>query len=291
MKTITSEALASAEQFLQLNGRLIDRHRFARHFRGGPAAAVLDALRPYANADGGFGNALEPDLRGAGSQPQPVEVALRIMDELDALDGPMVTAACGYLETITTANGGVPFVLPSVRDTPRAPWWQTEDDPPGTLNPTAAIAGLLHKHRIAHPWLERATAFCWQAIERAETVDPYTARAVLTFLDHAPERDRADKAFAAIRDGVLAGVELDPGATGPVHFPLDFAPAPAGYGRELFTREVIDTHLDALVDAQAGDGGWTPNWPFWTPVNAFEWRGFVTVEQLLTLRSYGRLAG
>jgi hypothetical protein len=53
MRTVTSAALAAAERFMQLDARLIDRHRFAYHFRGGRAEPVLDALRPYANPDGG----------------------------------------------------------------------------------------------------------------------------------------------------------------------------------------------------------------------------------------------
>jgi hypothetical protein len=35
----------------------------------------------------------------------------------------------------------------------------------------------------------------------------------------------------------------------------------------------------------------SPNWAYWTPVTEFEWRGFLTVSRLLTLRAYGRLAG
>jgi hypothetical protein len=144
MKTLTSEALEAAQRYIELNARLIDRHRFAFLFRSGSAEAVRTALRAYRNPDGGFGNALEPDLRGDASQPQPVEVALHILDETtsDALpfDGELTRSACDYLMTISTADGGAPFVLPSVRTQPRAPWWQTDDDPPGNLNPTAAIA-------------------------------------------------------------------------------------------------------------------------------------------------------
>lgn len=291
MRTITPHLKASAWTFLQLNGRLIDRHRYAYHFSGGPKGAVVAALRGYANPDGGFGNALEPDLRGAGSQPQPVEVALRLLDEIDAFDDPMVEAACDYLDSITREDGGVPFVLPSVRDTERAPWWNTEDDQPGSLNPTAALAGLLHRHDVDHPWRDRASAFCWSALERGAGADPYTARAVLTFLDGVPDRDRAAAAYADLRDRILAGVELDPAAAGHKHFPPDFAPAPGGFGAELFAPGVLAEHLDALVAAQEDDGGWSPNWAYWTPVTEFEWRGFLTVSRLLTLRAYGRLAG
>ena len=293
MKTVAADALAAAEKYLLLNARLIDRLRFAYHFRDGSAAAVRASLAAYANADGGFGHALEPDLRGAGSQPQPVEVAFCILDETASADepfaGPLVRAACDYLSTISAADGGVPFVLPSVRDTPAAPWWQSPDDPPGNLNPTAALAGLLDKHRVDHPFVEQATAFCWPRIEALTETTPYEAHAVLSFLDHVPDRDRAAAAFERFAPLVMPHVALDPDARGEAHFPLDFAPSPAGYGRRLFDEDTIERHLDALVAAQREDGSWTFNWPAWTPVVQHEWSGFVTVARLLTIRAYGRL--
>jgi hypothetical protein len=292
MKTVTPEALDAAERYILLNARLIDRLRFAHLFRDGSAAAVRAALRAYANADGGFGNALEPDLRGAASQPQPVEVALHVLDETtsdtEPFDGPLVQAGCDYLVEVSSADGGVPFVLPSVRNAPAAPWWQTPDDPPGNLNPTAALAGLLHKHGVNHPFVEQATAFCWPRIEALTETTPYAAYPVLTFLDQVPDRDRAAAAFERLAPLILPHVEFDPGASGEAHFVLDFAPSPDGFGRRLFTDEVVDAHLDALVDAQRPDGSWTFNWPAWTPVVQHEWTGYVTVHRLQTLQAYGR---
>ena len=295
MKTVTAEALAAAERYLQLNARLIDRLRFDYHFRDGSAAAVRAALAAYANADGGFGNALEPDLRGAASQPQPVEVAFHVLDETasadEPFDGPLVRVACDYLVSISSSDGGVPFVLPSVRDTPAAPWWQTPDDPPGNLNPTAALAGLLHKHGVDHPFVEQATAFCWPRIEALTETTPYEMYPVLTFIDHVPDRERAEAAFERLAPLVKPHVALDPDTSGEAHFPLDFAPTPDGFGRRLFDDEVIEMHLDTLVQAQREDGSWTFNWSAWTPVVQYEWSGFITVQRLLTLRAYGRFGG
>ncbi|TDE22134.1 hypothetical protein E1295_46415 [Nonomuraea mesophila] len=283
------DPLDRARRYLELHGRLIDRLRFEALFTGGPRGRVLDVLRCYQNADGGFGNALEPDLRGPGSQPEPVEVAFWILDELDAFDSPMVTAACDYLAQVSAGDGGVPFVLPSVRDTPRAPWWETPDDPPGNLVPTASIAGLLHKHGATHPWLAAATAFCWSRIAEIDETTPYEARAVVTFLDLVPDRARAEAEFARLKEAILATVALDPHATGEAHFPLDFAPEPLRL--PLFPPDVIDTHLDALAAAQSEDGGWAPNWSIWTPLVEHEWGGYLTVQRLRTLRAYGRLKG
>ena len=286
-----TDLLDSAAGFVWRSARLLDRHRFAHLFLDGDRAPVLAALAAYQNPDGGFGNALEPDLRGPASQPEPVEVAFHVLDEVGAMDHPMVAAACDWLGTATTPAGGVPFVLPSAAEHPRAPWWQTEPDPPASLVPTATIAGLLHKHRVAHPWLAGATAFTWRAIDDLAETSPYEVRAVLPFLDHVPDRERAEAAFSRV--GALALdqglVALDPAASGEVHTPLDYAPAPDTMARRLFDDHLIAAHLDHLAAAQQPDGGWNVNFPAWTEAAGLEWRAWATVHNLTVLRSYGRL--
>ncbi|QXJ25456.1 hypothetical protein AGRA3207_006948 [Actinomadura graeca] len=290
MRVLRETGLARAEEFMRLNGRLIDRRLFALHFRGGPAAPVLAALRGYENPDGGYGHALEPDLRGEGSQPVPAQHALEFIDQAGANDDPAVTRIGDYLASITGDDGGVPFVLPSVRETPHAPWWQTPDDPPGNINPTATLAGMLYRAGSAHPWLGPATAFCWRYLEGAAAEPgPYDVLAVLSFLDHVPDRDRAEAAFARHRDALAAPAVSGPSGEEDRPTPLDLAPAPGGLGRRLFTDDVVDAHLDALIEAQGEDGGWDVGFLIWTPITRPEWRGRTTVERLRTLRAYGRL--
>lgn len=282
--------LAKATEFMWSTARLLERHRFAHLFLDGTTQVVLDALRPYQNADGGFGNGLEPDVRGPVSQPVPTWTALCVLDEIGAFGDLMVARACDYLQTITTMEGGVPFVLPSVRAYPRAPWWETEDQPPASLNPTAAIAALLHKHHIEHPWLATATDYCWRKLESLDETSPYEMRAVLPFLDCVPDRERAERIFARVGPKILEQklVALTPTAQDETHTPLNFAPSPRSLARRLFSDAVIEAHLDALAAAQQEDGGWPFNWLAWNPAAALEWRGIVTIEALVTLRAYGR---
>ncbi|KAB2342730.1 hypothetical protein [Actinomadura rudentiformis] len=289
-ETIDPERLARAEDFMRRNARLIDRHRFAFHFRGGPATAITAALRPYENPDGGYGHGLEPDLRGEASQPVPAQHALEFLHEAGADGDPAVGRICGYLTSIARPDGGVPFVLTTVRDAPAAPWWQAPDDPPGHIVPTGTLAGQLYRIGASHPWLGRATDFCWAWLDEATEVPPYEIYAILAFLDHVPDRERAESAFERLRAPMLAHIDLDPEAEGDVHLPLDYAAAPDGFGRRLFDDGIIEAHLDALVKAQRDDGGWTVGFPFWTPQTEPEWRGFITVDRLRTLRAYGRLS-
>lgn len=288
------KVFAWAANFIWTNARLLDRQRFACNFLGAPSDSVVVALRPYQNADGGFGNALEPDKRCPDSQPVDVETALRVLDDLDDAAiwrDPMIGRVLGFLEAITTSEGGIPWVLPSVRNYPRAPWWDAGDNPPASVNPTAAIAGLLIKHGISHPWIERASAFCWRKLADDPTEDVHSLLCLLTFLENAPDRPRAERELNRIGERILSRglAELDPAGEGYVKKPLDWAPTPTCWAAQLFDDKLLEAHLDALVARQQPDVGWAISWPPLSPLVELEWRGFVTVEALKTLRAYGRL--
>ena len=87
----------AAAEFMATRARVLDRRVFQRLFQGGAAEPVRDAVAAYRNDDGGFGHALEPDLRAAASQPAAVEMALRIMDAADAWDEHLVRDAIDWL--------------------------------------------------------------------------------------------------------------------------------------------------------------------------------------------------
>jgi hypothetical protein len=275
--------LDRAAQFLAANARVLDRRRFERLFQDGSAAPVRDAVAAYRNPDGGFGHALEPDGRSPGSQPAAVAVALEILDEADAWDAELVDAACDWLHAAVPEEGGAMFVAPSIEGWPHAPWWQ-----PGvqaSLITTGQIAGPLHARGTEHPWLDAATEWLWQKLEAPTDLGAYELLGAFRFLDHAPDRARAEAAVDRLAGPLTTIVTLDPEAEGEVHGPLMFAPEPHSIARALFDDATIAAHLDHLAAAQQDDGGWTFNWLAWSPVAAAEWRGFVTVGALRVLRA------
>ncbi|MFD2354888.1 hypothetical protein ACFSTC_44970 [Nonomuraea ferruginea] len=219
------DVLHRAHGYLLTHARLLDRLRFEALFAGGPRDRVLDTLRCYQNPDGGFGHALEPDLRGAASQPEPVEIAFWILDELDAFADPMVRSACDYLVSVTTPpTAACPSASrPSARRRAR-PGGRPRTTRPATSSPPPRSLGLLHKHGIDHPWRGPATDFCWRSISAVDKTTPYEARAIVTFLDLVDDEERARSEFQRLKDAILATVTFDPEASGDAHFPLDFAP-------------------------------------------------------------------
>ena len=279
----------AAARFIAGHARVLDRRRFERLFQGGDARPVRDAIAAFRNADGGFGHALEPDGRTPASQPAAIAMALETLHEADAWDEELVAGACEWLAANAPDEGGVSFVEPTVEGWPHAPWWQAEEGRPASFFSTGKIAGTLHARHVEHPWLDRATELLWRRIDELDDPGPYGLRGVVAFLDHVPDRGRAETALERVGPLVSDTVALDPAAEGEVHTPLDFAPNPDSIARRLFDEVAIEAHLGHLAAGQGEDGGWTFNWLAWSPVAASEWRGSLTVDALRTLRANGRL--
>jgi hypothetical protein len=286
---MTAPDLDAAAQFLAARGRILDRRRFERLFRGGEALPVRDAVAAYRNPDGGFGHGLEPDGRTPASQPAAVELALRTLHEADAWEDDLAQGACDWLQSNAPTEGGASFVEPTVEGWPHAPWWAPEEGRPASLVSTGQIAGTLHARGVEHPWLDGATELLWSRIVGLKTTDAYEMRGVLRFLQYVPDRPRAHEAFERVGPLLFDHdlVTLDPDAAGEIHGPLDFAPEPDSLARRLFDQGTLEAHLDHLARGQQADGGWTFNWPAWSPAAEQEWRGSVTVDALRVLRANG----
>ena len=285
--------IAAAHRFVLDHARLLDRRRFDLLFgdvdHWVAAESVMRAVLAYQNPDGGFGNALEPDVRCADSQTVCAEVALRMMAELESVDLEAVRALCDWCSANGFEAGGLPFALATIVSGPRAPWWQPTEDP--SLNPTAAIIGLLTRSGVEHSWIGRAAKWCWAELEaNPHTIDHHSALCAIEFLEAFRSDPRTDQVADAIRAKVVGElVEFDPAAAGYVFPPLQFARHPGGLARAWFDDATIDIHLDALAAKQQADGGWPIPWEPPSAAALSEWRAIVTIDALKTLRNYGRL--
>ncbi len=309
--------LARAEQFVWLSARVLEQRRFAYHFLGGDAEAVEAALAAYANEDGGYGHALEPDVRGPASQPLHTAHALRVLDSIGRCGGTQAERVCRYLTEASTRDGALPVVHPSARGYPVAPFVAVVDAPPPASNglgrgdprssllATGPVVGLLHRNRVWHAWLFRATDFCWAAVDAIgqgmRPTHPYEVEAAVAFLDGVPDRARAeaaaDRLGRLVRERRLVVLEPAKAARQPVapgyapgehHFAYDYARVPESLARRWFTDEEMALALDHLAAAQQEDGGWPITWRRWAPGPALEARPLVTLEALRTLRAHGR---
>lgn len=298
---VTNDVFRAGRAFLDREGRLIERRLAAVLFDDADPAGAVAAVLAYRNPDAGFGHGLEPDKRCPASLPIDVERAFDVLlaasesqryaDTVGALaDSEMVRQACDWLGSVARADGAVPLAFPVIEDYPRAEHWSDWTYIPG-LSPTAGLAGRLHRMGVTHPWLTRATEWTWRQLESGFDEDAHTLDEVLVFLEHVPDRTRADAVSAQVSDWLpnLRWFRADPADPTYGVSPLHFAPSPSQPWVNLFDKATIAGHLDRLAQDQQADGGWPITWTPPGTASAMEWRGIETLRALRTLTAYDRL--
>jgi hypothetical protein len=199
----------------------------------------------------------------------------------------IATTACTFLEGVADTSGAIPHALPSVLDFPRAKHWDGDWAYEPGLWATASAAGWLHTFGVTHPWLDRATAYCYAELERdgGAELDAHGIKESLRFLRHAPDPERA----GPLRDALIARLPSAP------YFLADptseeYGLSPVEFDDHVVDRDVLDAHLDLLEAEQLDDGGWGISWEPPSEAARQEWRGYRTVRALVALRRHGRLA-
>jgi len=289
---MTNVSFDGAREFIDREGRLLERRMFAAIFESGPGDGVVDALRGFQNLDGGFGHGLEPDKRCPASLPLDVETAFRSLEWAGVRDEAMVLRACEFLAGCADDGGAVALATPAIEGYPRAAHWAEWAYVPG-LNPTAGLVGLLYRLGVEHGWREAAAAYCWRVLESEGLPgDAHSLSETLVFLENVPERDRADGLGRALggRLGSVAMLCLDPDDPSYGLTPLHLAPEPASIWRAEFSDAVIEAHLDRLERDQQDDGGWPLSWEPPSTAATLEYRGIETIRALRVLTAYDRAA-
>jgi hypothetical protein len=309
MKQLSREAFARARGFLKTQARPIERALFEYRFEGGPSNAVLDALAAYQNEDGGFGHALEPDMRTPSSSALATGIGLRVLVELDVpAEHEMVRKAVEYCLSTYDPKSKVWRVVPhDTNDHPHAPWWHDEagrlartfDD--FTIIPRAAIVAALHRFAALVPadWLCEVTEDCVRAIEAQEPFgagggDDLASAIELAEAEGLPA-DLKARLVERIRATVPAAISRDPEEWASYcAAPLKVIRSPHVVGADLIA-DALQIHLDYTIDHQTEEGTWEPNWswdelyPEVWPQAKREWRGEITLATLATLQAFGRI--
>jgi hypothetical protein len=294
--------LDQAASFLTRHGRVLDRRRFALIAEPGPGPerrrAVLAALGGYRNPDGGFGWGMEPDLRASESQPGGALHAWEAIADAGepAADTP---GLLDWLERAALEDGGLPFALPIADPAGCAPFWTGADPTVSSLQITAAVATQAHRAArfdqriITHPWLDRATRYCFDAIAAiGEAPFAYVLSFALQLLDAASDtRPEALELLRHLGKYVPAdgAVPVAGGAEGETLHLLDYAPFPDRPVRALLDQDAVRRDLDRLAHGQREDGGWAVDFDSYSAAAALEWRGCATVSAVSVLSANGLL--
>jgi len=311
MEKLTKERFESAQNFLHLQARPLEKAMFALEFEGGSANDILTELLKFQNPDGGFGQALEPDLRTPTSSALCTEMGLRYLAEWDIpASHPMVRAAVKYLLDSFDIKTQVWRVIPEdANEHPHAPWWyedegslaRTFDD--FVVIPRAGILASFHHYGELVPadWLKAITQQAVDAIMALETEKFGGGGDTLVYalrLAGVPDlaanfRSRLELRLREVANSV---VTRNPQKWTEYSLPpLKISPIPDSLIADLVVDDV-QNHLDFLIDQQSPAGCWEPTWSWfgnypetWEQAKA-EWQGIITLDTLRTLKIFGRIA-
>jgi len=308
VKNLSQQAFERAQSYVYSQGRPVDQARFAFHFTGGSAHDVVTALAAYQNTDGGFGHALEPDMRTTASSAIATQQGLTILREVGvSSDEPLLQKAVTFLlNTLDEKQMRWSIVPAAVEDAPHAPWWtyaKIEENFDGFLaNPRAALIGFLWEHQALVPpkLLSQLTEaqmshFSTQAATSdIDMHDLYCYIALATSLN-LPEQHRQTlvTTLTGIAEGAVSTDAAD--FTKYQLLPLDIAPTPDALLAPAVEQDAVDVQLDSLVDTQLADGSWPLPWSWdFVDENAWaqaerDWKGHIVVNRLRTFAAYGRL--
>ena len=299
-KMLTVKDFERARDFIKSQARPLDRCLFEHHFESGLAEAVIAELAKFQNSDGGFGNGLEPDFRMQASSPVATTVAFQHLGEIGATaDDELVKHGISYfISSYDTEQRRWHQPGKEVNDAPHAPWWSYEEgrDTFGWANPGVEIIGYLHKYSSLVPqdFLSGVTGIALSHIRDAPdgSMDVHSMLSYLRELDFLPEPGK-NIALEKLIKSAQTGLTSSPGWPGDGAKLSWYAPTPTSPLADALKGE-IERNLDSEVDGQAEDGSWLPNWSWgqyedaWEEANR-EWKGYLTVQMLKTLRAYRRM--
>lgn len=150
MKYLDKKSFIKAKQWIQENARPLEKSRLKFYFERSDGSEVLTALKEFQNEDGGFGHAIEPDLRDPASSVLGTSIALQIIRSIQieqhAKDISLL-AINFLLRNYDSRQMSWRIIPESAKNYPHAPWWGQfgkENKFSGFhLNPTAEILGYL----------------------------------------------------------------------------------------------------------------------------------------------------
>jgi len=308
MKRLSPQAQERARAFIFEHARPLEQCLFAHYFEQGSKAAIFDALAEFQNVDGGFGNALESDLRLPDSSVLATTVGLQTLWEFEApADHPLVRGAMHYLmQHFDPAAQVWPFIPPNVDDAPHAPWWTYgENVAEGwnyfLVNPRAEIIGYLHDYAppglpawVRDKLTEAAVAYIDEAPGKIQMFDLLCYNRLIQARKLPGEtRQTLIEKLSPLVDKLVVKNPAEWEKYGLT--PLELVDAPDAPFADLLA-ESVARNLDYEIECQQPNGSWQPKWtwgdlyPETWPQAKQEWAGVLTIKTLKTLKNFGRLA-
>lgn len=305
MAKLSKSRFDGIERFIMNSARPLERYIFEGHFKKGCNKDILNELKRYQNADGGFGHGMESDFRLPNSSPIASSVAFEHLINLDENEDVLCIIKKGieYFEDafIPERNGWF-AVDERVNDYPHTPWWNYNKDKGMTVidehwgNPSAEIIGYLYryKHFVSKLDVSKLVDYVIKYINEKKDFESFHEIYCYIRLHKLLPRSLSVKLEDKLKQAIemLVNSNSEEWKTSYVSKPLDFVNSPQyTFG---IRGVLIEKNLDYIVECINEDGLIFPSWgedfykgelkAAWN-----EWIGVLTLKALITLDNFGRI--
>jgi hypothetical protein len=296
------------------NARPLDIARWQYHFENGNKEAVLSVLSAYQNEDGGFGNAIEPDLWNPNSSPYSTHIAINILEEIKFRDRnhDFIKKILKYLEATSDFDGEYwTTIISSNKNYPHAPWWVDSTYDWG-YTPTALFAGFIlfyankdeniykKAEKIAEVAINKylfgtmQNGEAYNSVRREGEIQCFNK--MLKFLENTKIGHKYNIAETKIVLNKQAEIFIEKDDAKWNQYcwkPSHFIKSPDSIfysGNE----KAIDTELNYILNKRNNEGIWDITWAWGAYEKEFSvsenwWKANIIIENLHLLKNFGRL--
>ena len=305
MIRLSKAQFENATTYIMKQGRPLEQAICRYNFNGAPKEDILIELKKFQNVDGGFGNALEPDLRASESSALCTLFALDILVDLEvSSDELMIEKSINYLMRTYDKKDHIWRLIPETTDTsPHAPWWNQDglDNRFGNFlaNPRVHICGHLFHYQELTPQdfrndlLKRVLAQM-ETLKGKVSGDKLICYLRLANCNNLPFNEKK-RIHRKIREIIPASVETDSGKWDEYCLkPYWVIESPHSAFLDIIDQALND-NLDYEICNQDKDGSWKPFWswektyPEYWSVAKQEWSAILTLNLIKILQKFGRI--
>lgn len=305
MKTLSKDSFKKSKKWIEDDGRPLEKALFEFQFSDGTREEVIEALKGFQNSDGGFGNAIEPDLRTPHSSALGTSLAFQILRTLKTdTNHEMIKNAVHFLLSSYDEKDQTWRIIPlEAENSPHAPWWNQvgrEGNFEGFhLNPTAEILGYLYDYKEIVPkdLISHLTLKVLDELSKLKEIEMHEFLCCKRLLESKNLNDNDKQRLQEELNRLVDSCVLKDSSqwNGYGLRPLQVADSPdSPFIYPL--KALVEENLDYEIDQQDSSGIWSPTWSWsdnfpneWENAKK-EWTGVITLEKLIFLKRFGRSA-
>ncbi len=289
----------AAIKYVLQNARPLDLAVYKYFFENGSKESVIDELSKFQNADGGFGNALEPDFFNPNSSPIATNDAIITLSRVNALDrdSDIVKGIVSYLNSHDSFNEDKKrwlFAIDSNKDYPHAIWWEKKGDGISKLNPSVSLAAFMVCYGNRTPLYEEIIKEGFEYLQTGGEVSGDDINCYLFACEFLTKNSINDIVDLNVFKDLLSEAVESCICKDISKYGVEYVPMPSVFFTEKYSefitpeiKPLITAEKDILGKLQMEDGGFDITWKWYTPYpDEYEqakawWRPRITVDKLI----------